>query len=357
MEPVTTHATIAKLAGVSPSTVSKVFNNYPGVSADTRQSVHAAAAKLNYKPDPALSALTKRRWNRGHRAESVVIALLWPSGTPDRPSGNLKDLQQGASTRASELGYILRDFGLNEFKSHAQLNQLLHRSGINALISLSIQDGESLELNWNSLYHVFLFGHVNFPHLNQVRYDWHRGVDLAVSHAVNSGHRRIGFLSSCILNNYEERHLLAAYLVNHSELKEKFGPQPRPFTYQYLKEPFANRDFAEFPDYPWERHPVNRWVQKEKPDCIIASDVLSYHILIMNGWKIPRDFSYISLRGGDTEGDYFLTSVSQRPFLQGQSSVDIIHHLLQTGQKGLLPYPIIRTIEGEIHEGKTLKRR
>lgn len=358
MEKLKTHTAIAKIAGVSQSTVSKVFNNYPGVSADTRQAVRAAATKLNYKPDPALSALTKRRWNKGHRAESVVIGLLWTTGAPAK-GGNFKELHRGAIARASELGYVIRDFTLGQFKDHASLDHLLERSGISALISLSIQDWQKLELDWSHLYHVFLFGHSDFPHLNQIRYDWFKAVDMAVSQAVQKGHRRIGFASSGIVNTYEGRHLLSAYLINQSELKSRFGSQPEPFVFKFLEEPFANKDFAEFPDYPWAAHPLCEWVRGERIDCVIGSDMMLFHMFKMAGWAMPRDFSYISLRQGDNYLDDFVTAVGHRPYLQGESAVDVVHHLLQTGQKGLLPYPIIRTVEGAFIEGKTLiqKRR
>lgn len=350
------HSAVAKMAGVAPSTVSKVFNNYPGVSADTRQTVLAAAAKLGYKPDPALSALIRRRWNRGHRSESVVIGLLWTSGVPS-VSGYFKELRDGIFTQAESLGYVLRDYSLDQYKKHSSIDQLLARSGVTALISFSIQDWQKIDIDWNRLYHVFLFGHSQFSHLNQLRYDWLKAVDFAVKLATEYGHRRIGFVSSSIMNSYEERHLHSAYLVNHAELKSLYPAQPRLLIYKFLQEPFAHKDFGTMPNYPWASHPLSCWAREEKPDCIISSDTMPFHILKMAGFTVPQDFSFISLRQGDSPSDSFVTSISHRPYILGQNAVDIVHHLLQAGQKGLLPYPIIRTVEGEIHEGQTLLRK
>ena len=46
---------IAALAGVSPSTVSRVCNNHPSISKETRERVHKAMAELGYETNPSPS--------------------------------------------------------------------------------------------------------------------------------------------------------------------------------------------------------------------------------------------------------------------------------------------------------------
>ena len=41
---------VAALAGVSPSTVSRVCNDNPSISRETREKVRQAMAELNYEP-------------------------------------------------------------------------------------------------------------------------------------------------------------------------------------------------------------------------------------------------------------------------------------------------------------------
>lgn len=52
---------IAKRAGVSKTTVSRVINNQPGVSEDTRQKVLKAIEELNYVPNQAARSLVSRK--------------------------------------------------------------------------------------------------------------------------------------------------------------------------------------------------------------------------------------------------------------------------------------------------------
>ena len=61
---------VAKLAGVSQSTVSRVFIDGSSVSAAAREKVFAAAKELNYRPNAFARSLTTN--------ESKLIGLVFP---------------------------------------------------------------------------------------------------------------------------------------------------------------------------------------------------------------------------------------------------------------------------------------
>ena len=54
---------VAKEAGVSTSTVSKVLNNWSSISQETCDRVHAAIQKLNYTPNARAVSFAKGRTN------------------------------------------------------------------------------------------------------------------------------------------------------------------------------------------------------------------------------------------------------------------------------------------------------
>lgn len=54
---------LAKRAGVSVATVSRVLNNYPDVSEETKERVNALVRELNYRPSAAARSLVTRRSN------------------------------------------------------------------------------------------------------------------------------------------------------------------------------------------------------------------------------------------------------------------------------------------------------
>ena len=54
-------ADVARLAGVSHQTVSRVLNQHPNVRPQTREKVLAAIRELGYRPNAAARALVTRR--------------------------------------------------------------------------------------------------------------------------------------------------------------------------------------------------------------------------------------------------------------------------------------------------------
>ena len=54
---------VAKLAGVTSTTVSRVINNRGYISEKTRNKVYEAMNELNYKPNEIARALSKKKTN------------------------------------------------------------------------------------------------------------------------------------------------------------------------------------------------------------------------------------------------------------------------------------------------------
>jgi DNA-binding LacI/PurR family transcriptional regulator len=65
---------VARVAGVSKSTVSRVINDEQYVSAKAREAVHAAIAELGYSPNQAARALA------GNRANAIALVVSEPTG-------------------------------------------------------------------------------------------------------------------------------------------------------------------------------------------------------------------------------------------------------------------------------------
>lgn len=84
---------VARLAGVSIKTVSRVMNDEPNVREETRTKVKEAAARLHYRPNLLARSLAGSR--------SFLIGLLY-----DNPSSSyVIDLQQGVIERCRQSGY------------------------------------------------------------------------------------------------------------------------------------------------------------------------------------------------------------------------------------------------------------
>src|SRR3546814_5641598 len=86
---------VAKLAQVSPKSVSRVFNNEPHISPALRKKVLRAAKELNYHPNVLAQGLVRR--------QSYLIGLIYekpsPSYVVELQRGALERLQDRKSTR------------------------------------------------------------------------------------------------------------------------------------------------------------------------------------------------------------------------------------------------------------------
>ncbi|MEE8613804.1 MAG: LacI family DNA-binding transcriptional regulator, partial [Roseateles sp.] len=86
---------VAREAGVSIKTVSRVLNHEPGVHENTRDQVLKVVEALRYRPKQSARSLAGGR--------SFLIGLLYYD-----PSANfVGSVQQGATLRCRELGYHL----------------------------------------------------------------------------------------------------------------------------------------------------------------------------------------------------------------------------------------------------------
>ncbi|WP_335987542.1 LacI family DNA-binding transcriptional regulator [Glycomyces sp. MUSA5-2] len=117
---------VARLAGVSQSTVSLVFTGRSGISAATRERVLQAAAEINYRPNLAARSMRTRRTGR----LAVVIPLAGLNFVP---------ILEGAFTTAREAGYAVEVFSLpQENEEHArEINALLDSDEYEGVLSFS----------------------------------------------------------------------------------------------------------------------------------------------------------------------------------------------------------------------------
>ena len=86
---------VAKAAGVSMKTVSRVLNHEPNVASKTREKVMAVAKELHYSPSLAARGLAS--------SKSYLIALLYDDPSPSY----IANIQKGAIQACRERGYHL----------------------------------------------------------------------------------------------------------------------------------------------------------------------------------------------------------------------------------------------------------
>ena len=189
---------VAREAGVSTQTVSRVINNRPDVAPATRSRVLGVIERLDYQPNIVARSLSRRR----SHTLGVVTAGLQYIG----PSRTLN----GITSMAEELGYTLLLKELSGFKTHdvaAILDYLLARQvdGIIWAVQEVGNNRKGFELSLPSLSAPIVFLTTEErPGFNIVASDNQAGARQATEHLLSLGHLCIGHIAGP-LNWWEAR--------------------------------------------------------------------------------------------------------------------------------------------------------
>jgi DNA-binding LacI/PurR family transcriptional regulator len=205
---------VAKLAGVSRTTVSFVLNDVPGVkiSEETRQRVLEAARQLDYHPTAAARTLVSGRTRR--------IGLILGEGEKRLAADAfLPTFLQGVMACVHHRGYLLVVQTAEDVVSYEAYVSLIREQQVDGLIlSGPTVDDPLLPRLAERGFPLILHGRVNLPGFRYVDVDNHAGAYLAVEHLIELGHRRIGFISNAPLSSSGAADRLAGYkqaLVDH----------------------------------------------------------------------------------------------------------------------------------------------
>ena len=100
---------VAALVGVHQTTVSLALRDHPGIPVATREKIREAAARIGYRPDPALDAFNFYRLSNHPIRSAPLMAFLsdQPSAAAFSGSAVHRDLYEGARAQAEKLGFVL----------------------------------------------------------------------------------------------------------------------------------------------------------------------------------------------------------------------------------------------------------
>jgi DNA-binding LacI/PurR family transcriptional regulator len=177
---------IARVAGVSPSTVSRALQDHPRISLRTRTIIRALAQQMGYQPSQiARSLVTGRTKTLG-----IVIT--------DVTDPFVAEVLKGAEQAGRELGYSLL-FATSRRDPDQELlaARLLLGRQVDGLIVISSRAaGHYTDLLISDGKPLVLVNHeINNPHSHSVRTNNHRGIQQAVCHLRDLGHSRIAFVA------------------------------------------------------------------------------------------------------------------------------------------------------------------
>ncbi|MBU8868967.1 LacI family DNA-binding transcriptional regulator [Paenarthrobacter aromaticivorans] len=177
---------VARVAGVSHQTVSRVLNNHPNVSTKTRERVEQAITELGYRRNTAARSLVTRR--------SQTIGVLGSELAQYGPSHTLLGVQQAAR----DAGYFVSVAGLREVTPETIKDAMAHfmDQGVDGIVVTVPHPGTFDVLkDITAQVPLVAVGSVGDEHLSGATVDQREGARLAVQHLLELGHKHIGHLS------------------------------------------------------------------------------------------------------------------------------------------------------------------
>ncbi|WP_208430984.1 MULTISPECIES: LacI family DNA-binding transcriptional regulator [Aeromicrobium] len=172
-------ADVAKLAGVSHQTVSRVINQMPNIKESTRQRVEAAIKQLGYRPNTAARALVTRR--------SSTIGIISTESGLYGPSS----IHRTVEDAARQAGYFAGSVSLSTVTAESLTDAIDHlmRQSVEGIVMIAAQY-EALDVIRHQDPGVPLV--VVEGDLTRARFavgvDQHQGAYEATSHLLGLGH-------------------------------------------------------------------------------------------------------------------------------------------------------------------------
>lgn len=329
---------VARAAGVSPKTVSRVVNNQGEISEATRQRVQTAIEQLGYRPNILARSLVNQRTN-----SLAVVAWGIDYYGPSRTL-------VGIENQSDELGYSLF-LSLQTHPDNGYLNidrildGLVARRVDGIIWAVPEVGGNRMWIESDRLKRlpplVFLSMAAR-PGLLSVAVDNRHGARQAMQHLIALGRKRIGLITGP-LAWWEARERYAGW----QEMLREHGVEPVPSL--VIEGDWSAASGAHAMKALLEREPTIDAV-------FVCSDQMAQGALGVvhrSGRRIPQDLAIVGF-DNIPESEFFwppLSTVYQNLIQVGSAAVQKLHQIIEAQRKGeeavseaviLLPELVIR---------------
>ncbi|GAA3933216.1 LacI family DNA-binding transcriptional regulator [Microbacterium soli] len=300
---------VAALAGVSRSTVSRVVNGAPAVSANALEAVRRAIAELNYSPNRAARSLASR--------QTHAIGLVVPEDT-SRFFGDpfLASVVAGISERLDDSDYILNLLIASDDPG-GKMVRFVRNGGVDAAIIVSHHASDAFVGSIADAVPVVFGGRPAHTRDSDVIVDVDnvRSARMATEHLIALGRRRIATITGTMtmVVSTDRRDGFLAALADA-------GLEPAGI---------IDGDFSEQGGADAARRLLQR---SERPDALfVASDLMArgaMGVVRAAGLRVPEDIAVVGFDDSALAAASDLTSVRQPTFQQGELLAELTIDLL-----------------------------
>lgn len=303
---------IAKIAGVSPSTVSRVISGSEKISKETRDKILRIIEQTNYHPNIMARSLVKQ--------ESKIIGVAFPGSTNEAFRHPFyREIFAGIVTLAHEKGYkILLSSVLNDKKSYKWIIDDLTQGAVTdglIIISLKVNDQVVNHLVTNGFPFVAIGRPKDDSYINWVDNDNVKISFKMTEHLIKKGHKKIAFIGAAKSNV-----ITVDRLQGYKEALENYE-------IPFEKDLVCIESFSSNKGYKLTQRLMERKVGFTSlvgTDDYLAFRAIKY--LTESGLKVPQDVAVAGFNNVPSS-EYFdppLTTVEVNPFKLGLKAAEIL---------------------------------
>ncbi|MGB0388839.1 MAG: LacI family DNA-binding transcriptional regulator [Ardenticatenaceae bacterium] len=302
---------VARAAGVSTATVSRVLNRPHQVREKTRERVQRVIDQLNYRPDP-----TARRLSMG-RTFTVSVGL------PFLTRASFVERLRAIEAKLSNSEYDLVVSNVESMlKRVAYFNGVAHKGRFDGHLIISLHPSDEQAKAICAAQVPVVLVDTSHPLLPSVDIDDVAGGRMAAEHLLAKGHRRFGFLGDT-----QNQELFSATRERLEGFKSRLDESGIKFLKEnHFKVSYSRREARQVIDQILARPAA------ERPTAIFAAmDTTALGLLDglrQHGLRAPDDLAVIGFDDLDVAELYDLTTIRQPLYESGARGVELLLSIL-----------------------------
>lgn len=327
---------LARSLGLSHTTVSQGLRNRPCVKLETRKRIQAAAQAAGYQSNVLTGVLmTGMRRRRGNAFSGMlaIIDIEGNSGSGGSLVQQRREMIEGASERAIELGFVPRCFAIgSEGLSRQTYDVILRSHDVCGVLILPAADPDAaVGFDW-SRYAVAYMDHVIAQAPFHCVCSDPRGAMRAVLCGLReAGYRRPGL----VLRESMEKHLLGQWADAYRDCLNGDAGAP-----VLLAPKTKGRSFS-------------NWFAQHNPDVVLSCDVAVMEWMRACGAKIPESHGFFCI---NKASDADCAGFDGQPRLVGARGIEQVIAQLLRYEFGRPSFPLSTIVPGLWVDGPTIRK-
>ena len=331
---------LAKVLGLSHTTVSDALRGSPRVKDSTREKVVSAAREHGYQYNPLAGALMSQMRRSHADTFRGVIAVVDLESFKQRSEvfeRYHREVMAGAERAAKKMGFKVEFFALgSEGISVDRLNSILISRGIRGILILPAGSSPELSvLDWAHITGVYTDYIIEHPAIDSVCSNHYRSMFLVLNTLRDLGYKRPGL----VMHSAHDERLLhrweAAYRIfyEHNHCFEKIEPHIIP--------ELEEESFLE-------------WFNIHKPDVVLCHRSRVLRWMHANGIRVPETHGFCCL---NVKASVFpVAGLDLQPVLIGERAMEQLVSHIYANKYGIPETASTTTIPSAWVDGPTLRK-